>query len=69
MVTVPELLNQIQDAGITLVVEGGQLRYRPVNRMTPELAAAIRAHRAMIVARLTRDAHTQKRENFCSGPR
>ncbi len=63
MVTVPELLNQIQEAGITLVVEGDRLRYRPVDRMTPGLAAAIRGQRATIMAQLTRDGPTGKREN------
>ena len=63
MSAVTELLNQIQAAGIRLVVEGERLRYRPVDRMTPELAAAIRAHRTMIVAQLAGDIPTLGREN------
>jgi hypothetical protein len=55
MSAVTELLNQIQAAGIRLVLEGERLRYRPVDRMTPELAATIRAHRTMIVAQLAGD--------------
>ncbi len=50
--TVTELLSRIQAAGITLILEDSRLRYRPVDRMTPELAAAIREHREAIITRL-----------------
>jgi TubC N-terminal docking domain len=61
--TITELLTRIQEAGIILVLEDGQLRYRPMDRMTPELAAAIRAHREMIIAALAGKAPAQEREN------
>jgi hypothetical protein len=62
-VTISELLTCVRDAGITLIVEDGRLRYRPVDRMTPELAAAIREHREQITAALAGKAPAQEREN------
>lgn len=60
---IDELLEQVRAAGITLVVQDGRLRYRPVDRMTPELAAAIREYRDAIIARLSQKGSAGKREN------
>ncbi len=61
--TVAELFTRIHEAGITLALEDGRLRYRPVDRMTPELAAAIREHREAIIAAVAGKAPAQEREN------
>ena len=48
--TLQDLLTQLVSQGIQLSRAGDWLRYRPVERMTPELAAVIRAHKSELMA-------------------
>lgn len=48
------LLKAIQTQGYTLAVEGEQLRLTPASRLTAELREAIRAHKAELLALMSR---------------
>jgi len=48
--TLPELLAGLADAGVMVAVVDGKLRYGPKDQLTPDLAAALRTHRAAILA-------------------
>jgi hypothetical protein len=48
--TLQDLLTQLVSRGIQLSRAGDRLCYRPVERMTPELAAVIRAHKSELMA-------------------
>jgi|SRR5919199_4197400 hypothetical protein len=48
--TLQDLLTQLVSRGIQLSRAGDRLRYRPVERMTPELAAVIRVHKSELMA-------------------
>lgn len=50
---VDDLLADLAQRGITLVVRGGKLLYRPVDAMTPALLALVRQHRDCLVELLT----------------
>jgi hypothetical protein len=43
------LLEELRERGVELVADGEQLLYRPRNIVTPELAAAIKEHKAEIL--------------------
>lgn len=48
-----DLLIDLDAAGIEqLTVFGGQIRFRPVERMTPDLLGRLREHKAALVAHL-----------------
>lgn len=66
--SVTELFTRIQEAGVTLVLEDGRLRYRPKDRMTPDLAADIGEHREAIIEVLAGKGPAQKRENVKTHP-
>lgn len=44
------LLKALQSQGYTLAVEGEQLRLAPASRLSPELRAEVRAHKAALLA-------------------
>lgn len=52
---IDHLLAQLNAQGIQLSRDGDRLRYRPKGRLTPELAAAVRAHKAELLALLACD--------------
>jgi hypothetical protein len=56
--SVSALLSECRKRGITLNLSGGRLRYRaPKDAITPELKAALAAHKARLVSQLqSRDA-------------
>ena len=47
------LLADLHAAGVAVTVAGDRLRYRPVDRVTADQLARMRAHRAALVALLT----------------
>ncbi|MBX6721697.1 MAG: hypothetical protein IRY92_00455 [Dactylosporangium sp.] len=49
-VPLERLLAAIDRAGVELAVRDGRLRYRPKARVTPDLLAGLRAHRAALLA-------------------
>lgn len=48
----PVLVEAVREAGVDLRVEGDQVLCRPVSRLPDELRAALRRHRAELVAYL-----------------
>ena len=49
-VTVTDLLREARRLGIELVADGERLRYRPRDRMTPELAQRLRERKGELLA-------------------
>ncbi len=50
--TTTELLDRLKQAGVTVEAVGDTLSCGPRSRLTPELAEAVKAHKADILARL-----------------
>jgi hypothetical protein len=50
-----ELLADLRRRGLVLVPDGDTLRYRPRNALTPELRAAVAAHKLELLALLADD--------------
>ena len=51
---IQELLAELHRRGVELVAQGSRLRFRPVDAVSPELLARIRAHKVEILAELRR---------------
>ncbi len=51
--TAEELLNAAEAQGLTVVADGARLRIRPGSRLTPDLLAHLRAHKAELIDLLT----------------
>jgi len=49
-VTAEELLSEFSARGVVLRVEGDRLRFRPVDRVPPELQDELRQHKAQLLA-------------------
>ena len=46
---ITELLDDLVDAGVVLVADGGRLRFHPKAKMTPELLGRLRERKAEIL--------------------
>ena len=49
------ILNELRARGVELCVEGHRLRFRPVDRVTPELLARLREHKPSLLEFLKAD--------------
>src|SRR5262245_57076150 len=44
-----DLIRELDRIGVDLVVEGDKLRFRPVDRVPPEVLAALRTHKGAVM--------------------